>query len=108
MLLVQENALLLTMGIFLLYISSCWGHATADQLHGERLLASHYLQDQPNGMYPSQQATLQTSVSIQDMGAVLSPDVSQSLNSSEPCCAFACLQRPDNFESNYQQALVYT
>ena len=99
LLLLQADALLPTMGTFYLYISSCWGRAIADQLHGERLLASHYLQDQPSGMRSSQQATLQTSVSIQDMGAVLSPALSQSLTSSELCfalspqsetCTFAC------------------
>ena len=82
-LLLQEDAMLLAIGIFDLYISSCWGCATADQLHGERLLASNYLQDQPTRMCASQQATLQTSVSLQDMGAVLSLPLSQSLTSSE-------------------------
>ena len=65
--------------------SSYWCRATADQLHGERLLTSQYLQDQLSGMRRSQQAPLQTSVSIGDMGAVLSPALSQSLTQSEPC-----------------------
>ena len=61
--------------------------AIADQLHGERLLASHYLQEQPSTMCSLQQAPLCTSVSIQDMGVVLSPALLQNRTSGESCCA---------------------
>ena len=57
----------------------------ADQLHGERLLASRYLQDQPSGIQSSQQIPLHTSVSIQDMGAMPSPALSQNSTAGESC-----------------------
>ena len=65
-------------------------------------------------MHSSQQAMLQTSVSIRDMGAMLSPTLSQSLTSSESCHAlssesemYMCLlQLSDGSASICGQALI--
>lgn len=66
------------------FITRC---ASADQLHGERLLCSQYLQEgantEPAPQQQLQQTTTISTMNIQDMAAAKAPSMAQSIDTGE-------------------------
>lgn len=63
----------------------------ADQLHGEKLLCSQYVQEGAPDALPAEQVAEQTKkmggISIRQSSAVLNPSITRSLNIGQHICS---------------------